>query len=263
MLIVYKGAGNHSNRLFQTIHLEAFCIENKVDYLNPSFIDMSKYYGIESSFFDSSICFSIRLLKNFKLIKTLDFNKFDQFELYSNTILQNRLVLAQGWCFRAHDLTKKYQDYFIGKYKLLPDFYLRNEFYKDFMKLDRNEYIIVGVHIRRNDYKYWENGKYYYTDDIYQTYMSSISTELNKRSNKKIKFILFSDENIEIKRTEHIIVSTNKWYIDQLIMSKCDYLIGPPSTFTLWASYIGKVKYYHIKDNTGNIDLNNFSYCSG
>jgi len=135
--------------------------------------------------------------------------------------------------------------------------------YKYIVKLDRNEYIVVGVHIRRGDYKYWENGKYYFTDDIYQMYINNISYELNKRSNKRIKFFLFSNENINIERTEDTIISTYDWYIDQLIMSKCDYLIGPPSTFTLWASYIGKVKYYHIKDETGNINVNDFSYCIG
>ncbi|HEY5587815.1 MAG TPA: alpha-1,2-fucosyltransferase [Candidatus Paceibacterota bacterium] len=263
MIIVFRGYGNHSNRLFQAINIEAFCIENKVDYLNPSFKDMSKYYGIKNNFFDPAICFLMRIFKKIKLIKTLDFNNFDQNELYSNTILKKRLIFAQGWCFRAHGLTKKYQDYLIGKYSLLPDLYIENDLYKYFITLDRNEYIIIGVHIRRGDYKYWENGKYYFTDDIYQMYMNSISSELKKRSNKKIKFILFSNENININRTEDIIVSNNEWYIEQLIMSKCDYLIGPPSTFTLWASYIGRVKYYQIKDNTGNIDINDFSYCLG
>jgi hypothetical protein len=42
MIIVFRGYGNHSNRLFQAINIEAFCIENKVGYLNPSFKDMSK-----------------------------------------------------------------------------------------------------------------------------------------------------------------------------------------------------------------------------
>lgn len=101
----------------------------------------------------------------------------------------------------------------IGKYSLLSDLYIENDLYKYFITLDRNEYIIIGVHIRRGDYKYWENGKYYFTDDIYQMYMNSISSELKKRSNKKIKFILFSNENININRTEDIIVSNNECYI--------------------------------------------------
>ena len=44
MIIVFRGYGNHANRLFQAIHIEAFCIENNVDFLNPSFMNMSKYY---------------------------------------------------------------------------------------------------------------------------------------------------------------------------------------------------------------------------
>lgn len=33
--------------------------------------------------------------KKIKLFKTLDFNNFDQNELYSNTILKKRLIFAQ------------------------------------------------------------------------------------------------------------------------------------------------------------------------
>ncbi len=263
MIIVFNAAGNHSNRLFQAIHFEAFCIENKVNYLNPSFKNMSKYYGIKNFFFGNTICFLIKSLRKIRLIKTLECNNLDQNELYYNTILKKKLVLTRGWCFRVNELTKKYQDYFIKKYSLLSDLYNDNDLYKYVMKLDRSKYHIIGVHIRKGDYKSWENGKYYFTDDIYQIYMNNITIELNKRSDKEIKFILFSNENITINETEGIIVSNNKWYIDQLIMSKCDYLIGPPSTFTQWASYIGKVKYFHIRDNTGSIHINDFSYCIG
>lgn len=65
------------------------------------------------------------------------------------------------------------------------------------------------------------------------------------------------NENDNIKK------STNEWYIDHFLMSKCDYLIGPPSTFTMWASYIGKVKYYHIENDSGEIRLSDFKYCKG
>lgn len=263
MIIVFKGYCNHSNRLFQAISIEAFCIENGVKYFNPSFRDMSKYYGIQSTIFDNLLCFIIKALRKIGFIQTLDFVESGQNELYSNIMLKKKIVLAQGWCFRAHELTKKHQDFLIKKYSLQPKFYIENELYKYVMKLDRKEYLIIGVHIRRGDYKYWENGKYYFSDDIYEMYMSNISSQLNNQLNKKIKFIIFSNENITINITEDTIVSNNEWYIDQLIMSKCDYLIGPASTFTLWASYIGKVKYYHIKDNTNIIDINDFSYCIG
>jgi len=43
----------------------------------------------------------------------------------------------------------------------------------------------------------------------------------------------------------------------------CDYLIGPPSTFTLWASYVGKVKYFHLKNKSGEIAIDDFVKCVG
>ena len=41
-------------------------------------------------------------------------------------------------------------------------------------------------------------------------------------------------------------------------MSMCDYLIGPPSTFTSWASFIGNVPTYHIKNKYKKIELSDF-----
>jgi hypothetical protein len=249
--------------LFQAIHIEAFCIENQIRYFNPSFKNMSKYYGIKNFFFDNTICFIIKSLKHLKLIHSLNCIDFDQNEFYLKTIHRKRLVFVEGWCFRAHALTKKHQDYLVKKYSLMTDLYKDNDLYKYIIGLDRSKYHIIGIHIRRGDYKFWKNGKYHFTDDDYQMYMDNISIELKKRSVKGIKFILFSNESVTINITGGIFVSNNEWYIDQLIMSKCDYLIGPPSTFTLLASFMGKVKYYHITDNKGNIDMDDFSCCLG
>jgi hypothetical protein len=44
-------------------------------------------------------------------------------------------------------------------------------------------------------------------------------------------------------------------------MAHCDYLIGPPSTFTLWASFAGGAKYFHIESGGRGIDLRDFARC--
>ena len=76
-------------------------------------------------------------------------------------------------------------------------------------------------------------------------------------------FVIFSNEDISIKESTDIIISKNEWYIDHLLMSKCDLLMGPPSTFTLWASYIGKVKFYHITNDSGEISFEKFNHFTG
>ena len=35
---------------------------------------------------------------------------------------------------------------------------------------------------------------------------------------------------------------------DLYALARCDYLIGPPSTFSAWASFYGKVPLYFIED---------------
>jgi hypothetical protein len=125
-------------------------------------------------------------------------------------------------------------------------------------ELKENDTIIIGVHIRRGDYENWQDGKYYFDDNIYKNYICTLKKEI-KHNNKKCFFIIFSNEDVLINENEYIHISTNEWYIDHFLMSKCDYLIGPPSTFILWASYIGKVKYYHIENDSGEINLNNLA----
>lgn len=226
-------------------------------------MDMSDYYGLNRAILTYPLQLIIRFLVIVKLLQVTDFNDFKKNDSYVQLILNKQFLLVKGWCFRAHHLTKKYQSYFIHKYSLQPEFYQNNDLYRTLSKINRSYHQLVGIHIRRGDYRYWANGKYYFDDDTYLKYMRNISIELKNFFDKKLLFILFSDETINIKRADNIIISKNEWFIDQLLMSKCDFLIGPPSSFTLWASYIGKVKFFHIKDNTGQIKINDFSYCEG
>ncbi len=173
------------------------------------------------------------------------------------------ILFAKGWQFRAPELTKKHRDYFLRKYALLPQYYQDNALYQKLTEFDRSRTTVVGVHIRRHDYRTWENGRYFYSDDVYERWMDRLAKQLKRTSRRNILFILFSDEQVTIEGRANIIVSKNPWYIDHILMSKCDYLIGPPSTFTMWASYIGNARYFHITDPAGTVDLEKFAHCRG
>lgn len=278
MIIMIFPYGNHCNRLFQNLHFEAFCKEYGIEYINPSFSDMYDYYISPCNLFKSNILkglkykFYKRFVLIVKIMKKLKILKIERFvKIFDTMDNENNIyalspphdIYVGGWYFRVHDLTEKYQDYFIGKYTLKDKYIQNNELYNLMIRLKRNDTIITGVHIRRSDYKYHEDGKYYFDDDVYQKYMCTLGDKIKNNYNKNYFFIIFSDEDILINENEHIHKSTNEWYIDNFLMSKCDYLIGPPSTFTLWASYIGKVKYYHITSDSGNINLSDFKYCKG
>ena len=119
--------------------------------------------------------------------------------------------------------------------------------------------LIVGVHIRKGDYKVWQNGKFYYEDDIYDFYMTQIES---KFVNEKVSFFLSTNGDISdvIINNHHTFRITNGCMAHDLYgLSICDYIIGPPSTFSKWASLIGGVPLYHIYDSSSIIDVSAMS----
>lgn len=262
MVTVFRASGNHSNRLFQAIHFEAFCKEMGLNYSNPSFEDMADYYGVEKKTWHKPFCTIAGLLHRFNLLNGLDCNDNEKQQYYEKVILKKKRALVCGWNFRVFDLTKKYQGFFMKKYALLPQYYQSNELYQRLQKIDRGRMAVVGVHIRRGDYRTWQNGKYFFADEVYQQYLLEMTSQL-KQIHKEPFFVIFSNEDISIKEQDNVVISRNEWFVDQFLMSQCDYLIGPPSTFSLWASYSGKVPYYHFESGVDQLELAHFKYCIG
>lgn len=109
----------------------------------------------------------------------------------------------------------------------------------------------VGIHIRRRDYRDWNGGKYFFSDDVYARIMRDIEKEIDAH------FIVFHDEPVEMEHYKGLdcVCSNGTPVEDHWFMSKCDYLVGPPSTFTGWASFYGKVPVATITSPTVRLSL--------
>lgn len=280
-LIVIKPNGNHSNRLLQNLHFELFCRKHQIEYQNPTFIDMAGFYtepcNTETNLFlkflqidilgklfrhsrvVKKICSVVWILSKLSCLKLIRFDKESELSDSEGLLLKafekNDVVYVAGWKFRLSELTEKHRNEVSNNYLLKASFYENNNLVKKTDELKSQGYTLIGVHIRRGDYKKWKNGIYCYDDSVYKKYMDSISKQLSQQGKEKQMFLLFSNEVLKFQQATNIIVSKENWYIDQHVMSICDYLIGPPSTFTLWASYVGQAKLFHIYDSNENIIL--------
>lgn len=129
-------------------------------------------------------------------------------------------------------------------------------------KYFRSDVVTIGVHIRRGDYAQWHNGKFFYNDDVYNRNMHSVENEFISRG-QKVQFIVFSNEpvnmgNITVK--SNVVKSECNAVQDHWLMSNCDYLMGPPSTFTLWAAFMGKKLLAFIINPETVIHVADFQY---
>ncbi len=263
MVVLFKGYNNHSNRLLQAIHLDAFCMEHGLEFYNPSFWRMKGLYGIKGKPMDAVVWSLLCTLNKIHLLPKIKFNQGGMQEKYEQMLQQKKLVFVHGWRFRNFELTEKYQKELVAKYSVLPELYETNELYQKVLNTDRSAYNLVGVHVRKGDYRTWKNGIYFFEDTVYQAYMNNMDAALSKATGKQTMFLVFSNETLQIQPSETVLISKNPWYVDQKIMSLCDYLIGPPSTFTLWASYLGNARYYQITDDSGKIKLDEFVSSKG
>lgn len=119
--------------------------------------------------------------------------------------------------------------------------------------------ITIGVHIRRGDYKEFRNGIWYYENDVYHEKMKILQDILHKKR-QSVRFYISSNEKITPNDFSECNIFTQQGkelLVDLYGLAHCDYIIGPPSTFSQWASFYGKKPLRHIvsKDCEMNFDL--------
>lgn len=103
--------------------------------------------------------------------------------------------------------------------------------------------IIVGVHIRRGDYATWNDGRFFYSLEEYHLFMLRVQ-QLYK--DKKVSFFISSNEDFSLDifedcKCRRFGKEPSGAILDLYTLSLCDRIIGPFSSYSRWASFIGEV----------------------
>ncbi len=168
----------------------------------------------------------------------------------------HKLNIYADWIsFAKPELTYKYYDV-LAEY-----FGFRKEFIEhciEFLPRKENEHEIrVAVHLRRKDYKYWNGGKYYYENSVFINQMVSIYQE-----NHNVQFLIFTNDKIDqqafLRQGFPVHFMHGSAFEDLCTMSMCDYIFGPPSTYSAWAGYIGNKQCAWLRNKSYVYKLNEF-----
>lgn len=128
-------------------------------------------------------------------------------------------------------------------------------------ELRKNSDIIVGVHIRRGDYATWNDGKFFYSLEQYHQFMLRIK-ETHK--DKRVSFFISSNENFSTDIFKDCTCmrfdkEPSGAILDLYTLSICDLIIGPFSSYSRWASFIGEVPLCFIETKEQEFKDKNFS----
>ena len=128
-------------------------------------------------------------------------------------------------------------------------------------KLHQEADIVVGVHIRRGDYATWNNGRFLYSLEEYHGFMLRLQEYYQ---NKKVAFFISSNESFSLNQFKGCICQrfdkeSSGAILDLYTLSICDYIIGPFSTYSRWASFFGEVPLCFLEEKNQQFASDSFS----
>jgi hypothetical protein len=105
---------------------------------------------------------------------------------------------------------------------------------------------VVGVHLRRTDYEHYRGGEFYYSHADYRRIMRILEPGPDGTG---VSFFVCSDEPIPQELVDDLDVTLGSGHVleDLYGLAACDFLIGPPSTFSRWAAFYGEVPIHWLQ----------------
>jgi hypothetical protein len=284
MLIIASKPGQLGNRLFRFAHFIGSAREHGFGLMNPAFDEYAEYfeatdrdlfcrYPARRSLVKGSprarrllyhTCYYaaralVKVGIRSKTLRTISLDWEETLDLcapeFLSSVKRRRILFMQGWQFNAHSALARHAD-------AIRDYFRpREEFRANVSALIGRARtlgdVLVGVHIRHGDYRTHRDGKYFYELETYGALMEHVRGLFPDR---KVAFLICSnaeqDEKI-LSRFNHL-TGTGHLIEDLYALAECDYILGPPSTYTMWASFYGGVPLYTIEDPRTMPSLDNF-----
>ena len=288
-VIIAAKAGRLGNRLFQSAHFMGNALARGYRLLNPSLGEYARLYegsagdplcgfprawrNEDREFADHCREFlyaAIHLLALASVpgivpgVKGIDIRRFDEAEegaielnqgLFSDAINSGKLVLTMGWKFSDHEGMRRYREE-IARY-FTPILSVRKPAEEVIARARKMGDLLIGVHVRQDDYRRWKNGIHFYETERYAQWMREM---LEGNPGKNPVFLICASNSVDDSLFAGLPVIKGPGFPagDLHALSLCDRIIGPPSTFSSWASYHGDVPICVLHDGSSTVREEDF-----
>ena len=265
-MIFARDKSQMCNNLLQFAHVYAWAREHDRSVMSMRFSYKYPYFKITHSRYTS---FGMYLVAKYaaalRLLPTARFKSQDDPAASEQIMLHHKHVVVSGWFCRWYDLFLKYRSEICDLFTIDERYTAAvAERMKQCEAESYIEKIRLGVHIRRGDYKEWGGGIYYYDDAKYASYINTFARMMNG----KTVYVYLSTNDCELSAesiksyiTEHnvrIILMRGNAVEDLYMLSECDYVMGPPSTYSLVAVMYRDIPLLRMDTATANFTLADF-----
>lgn len=279
MILIHDKSGQLCNRIWSQVHFIALAMHAGTRVLIPFFGDYAHLFenlNVEKAAIflrTHGELYDWLWLNLFRVLRCLPKRALGWFGVHVDSrrwyaedwpagVLRGKrnVVFLSGWNHPKPDLSLlDYHETFRRIYRPAKPVVAKVE---AFMASQRSACdLIVGVHIRRGDYRDFMNGTYFYPEDVYVSYLRQFVNDPRFRD-KNVGFLLCSNEaiNPDSYAGLHVFSMPEARSIEDLYaLGCCDYLLGPPSSFSMWASFYNQVPLRIIQNASEPLDAVPFS----
>jgi hypothetical protein len=170
---------------------------------------------------------------------------------YGPLIENARIVLVDGWKFRAPDYVRRHAPKIRAYFRPVAAY--ENAGREAVDRLRRKADIVIGVHVRMTDYRHWKGGRYFFKPARYAAWMKELAEQFPGR---RVAFLVCSDEPRSADEFPGLTVGfgAGSPLGDNRALAGCDYILGPVSTFSQWASFYGNVPLFFLRSGDAKMD---------
>jgi hypothetical protein len=137
---------------------------------------------------------------------------------------------------------------FHPQYQILGDRWLRG--------LRQRYRLLLGVMLRQGDYRTWLGGRYYFSPAQYAIWLTQVAELFPNYAPGEIGFVVASDEPQSLETFGDLpvhwttgIAGGSGHYIESMVeLAGCDRILTPPSSFGLWAAFMGNIPVIALVD---------------
>jgi hypothetical protein len=173
---------------------------------------------------------------------------------------RRRVLLVTGWLFRDDAAFHEHAD--LLRTIFTPADRHRASVERTIADARRDCDVLVGVHIRHGDYADWAGGRHFHAVEVYARLAERVAGLFPGR---RAGFLVCSDQpgNSAAFGTARATPGPGHLVEDMYALARCDYIVGPPSTYSAWASFYGRVPLHHFEDPDAELSLNRFRVGAG
>lgn len=176
-------------------------------------------------------------------------------EGYRKLLDRGGILFAKGWKFRD-------DVHLVGCRRIIADYFtpvatIREKAESAVSRARHSGSPVIGVHIRQGDYRGWKGGVHYFETTQYVHWMDEVTALYPE---EKPTFLICSSDPVDFRVFgQHSVVAGPGEVVGDLhALSLCDAIMGPPSTFSTWASYCRSVPLCMLQHHRQQISRSDF-----